>query len=335
MSRTDVRAYSDEVVSQSSLPTVDIVMPVYNGETYLEEQVSSILTQSKVTVRLIALDDGSTDCSFALLKRMAAQDPRIKLLQNPKNLGLMRSISILLREVTGHYFALADQDDIWDTDKVAKSIATLRERSATLVYSDVRLIDSIGTVLKDRYLVPMGMRPLQGRDPLPFIFRNPAIGHTMVGTAELARAVGEIDPRLLVHEIWIVAAACKLGGVTFLNDQLGSYRQHPSNIIGARRNTVRRLVRLLSTNGKLWRRQQIRIRAISALAPTHPALAPIAKAQARHGVLRLQGLPRFTTFMLRMAPKIGLFPALTEIVLFPFGYKVPRGKATPISMILR
>ncbi|EAQ06420.1 glycosyltransferase family 2 protein [Yoonia vestfoldensis] len=318
MSRIDPGVKQVADASWAAGPTVDVVMPVYNGAAYLQEQVASILAQSDVTVRLIAVDDASTDESFALLNQLAAQDPRIKVLRNQTNVGLMRSLSLLLHEVTAQYFALSDQDDIWDNDKLSRSISVLRAQNAALVYSDVRLIDAAGNLLRERYLAPMGIRPLQGRDPVAFIFRNPAIGHTMVGTSKLARAVREIDPSLVAHEVWIIAAACKLGDVVFLDAPLGSYRQHGRNVTGARTHTMKRIARLFGRNGTLWRRQQTRIRAIRALAPTHPALAPIADAQARHGLQRLLGLPGFTAFMLGLAPRIGVFPALTEIALFPF-----------------
>lgn len=335
MNRIDARAERSDIGPGSTIATVDVLMPVYNGEAFLCEQIESILAQSDVSVRLIVVDDASTDGSFALLNRLAKQDPRLEVLQNPTNLGLMRSLSLLLRHVTGEFFALADQDDVWDRDKLFRSISRLRAQDAVLVYSDVRLIDSAGILLSDRYLGPKGIRPLQGRDPVPFIFRNPAIGHTMVGTADLARATGDIDPRLFAHEIWIIAAACTLGQVVFLDAQLGSYRQHASNVIGARRNAFYRLARLFRPNGTLWRRQQTRIRAITALVSLHPSLAPIAGAHARNGVPRLLGLPGFTAFMLRLAPRIGLFPALTEIVLFPFGGAQPRHNGPGVRVTSR
>lgn len=317
MSRTDKPSPATDL--SPAMPRVDVIMPVYNGEAYLPEQVRSILDQTHVSVRLTVLDDCSSDGSLALLKRIASEDHRVTVLNNTANLGLNRSLSRLLREVRADYFALADQDDIWCHDKLARSIATLRQERAALVYSDVRLIDAAGRRLTDSYLRPKGMRPIVGSDPVPFIFRNPAIGHTMVGTAGLAAAARDIEPSLLAHEIWIIAAACRMGKIAFLDRPLGSYRQHANNVIGARRTALQRLARLFGPNGTLWRRQQTRIRAIAALAPLHPSLAPIARIETRSGPRKLLGLPRFCLFMLGLAPRIGLLAACTEIVLFPFG----------------
>ena len=333
MSKTNPGVEQNTKVTLHVHPTVDVVMPVYNGAPFLQEQIASILAQSHVTIRLIIIDDNSTDGSFALLNQLAAQDHRIKVLpKNPTNLGLIRSLSILLREVTAEYFALSDQDDIWDNDKLSRSIYALRAQNADLVYSDVRLIDAEGNLLCDRYLTSMGIRPLQGRDPAPFIFRNAVIGHTIVGTAELSRSIGEFDPTLVFHEVWIIAAAGRLGNVVYLDAPLGSYRQHSQNVIGARTLTMKRLVRLMGRNGTLWRRQQTRRNAIVALAPAYPSLAPIAAAYSRNGLRRLLGLPSFIMFMLGLVPKIGVFSALTEIVLFPFA-AAPKPSSGPPSRV--
>ena len=65
---------------------VSIIMPVYNGETYLGEAIESILTQTFQNWELLLVNDGSTDSSADIMERYAGQDQRIKLIYNRKNL---------------------------------------------------------------------------------------------------------------------------------------------------------------------------------------------------------------------------------------------------------
>ena len=305
----------------SDIPTVTVLMPVYNGERFLEEQIQSILDQTGVRLTLVVANDGSTDNSLGLLLCLAAKDTRITVLNSDINLGLMATLARLLREVQGQFFALADQDDIWDSNKIIASVKSLKETGAQLVYSDVRLIDADGNLTASTYLEPMGLRPQTGRDPLPFVFRNPAIGHTIVARTEVAIEAAEIPLYLVFHEAWIVGCACLLGAVAFINQPLGSYRQHNGNVIGARKSVAHRLVRLFGPNGTIERRQKTRILAIGALASRYPDLLPIAFLYRRSGFARLLGLPRFTLFMLRLAPQIGIGAVMAEVALFSFTSK--------------
>jgi len=302
-------------------PKITVLMPVYNGEAYLEEQVASILNQQGVTVRLVASDDCSSDGSLAILRAISKADPRLEIVANDCNLGLVRTLAKLFGRVDpkGGYIALADQDDVWDSHKLASSINALEAFGASLVYSDVRIIDADGGKIAPTYLKLNAIRPVEGRDPVPFVFRNPAIGHTIVSRAELAPMMARMPVTMLFHEPWLIAVAAQNGEIKYLDETLGSYRQHATNVLGAKAKFLSRLTRLFGKNGTIHRRQKTRTLAIQALATLDSRLVPIAELTARRGIDRIFGLPRFAMFALRLSRKIGLGPALTEIVLFPFG----------------
>ncbi len=310
-------------------PHVTVVLPVYNGAAYLEAQIDSILAQDGVTLRLIAVDDGSQDGSAALLRRLSQQHPALEVIANETNFGLMRTLARLLAmvEPSDGYIALADQDDVWDRDKLSASVAALEERGAALVYSDVRVIDAGGAEIAPAYLAPHAIRPVEGRDPLPFVFRNPAIGHTIVTRAALAPDMAKLPSTMTFHEAWLVGVACRTGPVVYLDRRLGGYRQHGSNVIGAKAGAGTRLARLFGRTGTIYRRQQARAAALAALAPLHPRLAPLAALTARHGLARIAAWPGFAAWQIQLASSIGLGAALTEIALFPFGAP-PRADAS-------
>jgi glycosyltransferase involved in cell wall biosynthesis len=309
---------TDSACDRAELPCVTVVMPVYNGEGFLTTQIESILAQENVCVRLVIADDASTDGSWQLLCDLAASDPRIHLVRNNQNLGLLRTLARLLQGIETPYFALSDQDDIWDRQKLARSVQALVRRSAALVYSDVRLVDETGRVTVEQYLSARKLRPIEGRDPAPFVFRNPAIGHTMVGTKEVADLVGQFDPVLSAHEVWVIACACRLGPVVFLDAVLGSYRQHSKNAVGAQGPLFSRIWQLFQTDGRLALRQGTRARALALLSRHFPNLRPIAKLYDARGLSRWRGFPRFARFMLRNRKHLGLYSVLAEVSLYPF-----------------
>ena len=306
---------TDQEQSNVPDPLITVLMPVYNGTKFLNEQVESILSQDGVSVRLQIIDDASTDGSAELLKGMTDNDPRIHVATNPRNLGLIPTIGLLLRTVRTDFFALADQDDIWDTSKLSRSVSALENSGASLIYSDVRLIDEHGEQTSNSYLKSRKIAVAEGHDVLPFIFRNPAIGHTLVGRAELAQVTADIPTFLRFHEPWIVAGACSQHGVNFLNETTGSYRVHSTNVIGpATTNSVLRLARGLSKK-HLEARHQTRSRALRAVTHFRPDLQPLSDLMLSPPMARLRGTNRLLV-ALRSAPPIDQRHAFVEALLF-------------------
>jgi glycosyltransferase involved in cell wall biosynthesis len=102
-------------------PRVSVLMAVYNGEKYLPEAINSILTQSFTDFEYLIVDDGSTDHSLEIIE--SYQDPRIKIISNPHNIGLTRSLNKGLNLARGEYVARMDSDDISLPERLAKQVA--------------------------------------------------------------------------------------------------------------------------------------------------------------------------------------------------------------------
>lgn len=123
-----------------STPRVSVLMPVYNGATFLSEAISDVLAQSFSNWELLVLDDGSTDDSVARASRF--QDPRIRILRNGRNLGLVPTLNRGLAEAAGEWIARCDADDRWSPRKLSAQLALCDyDHRLALVGSDAILID--------------------------------------------------------------------------------------------------------------------------------------------------------------------------------------------------
>ncbi len=118
---------------------VSVIMPLYNGEMFLEAAVRSVQSQTITDWELIIVEDCSTDGSLALAERIAEKDPRIHILKNPHNLGAAASRMKGIRKSSGQYIALLDCDDLWLPTKLEKQMPLLE--TADVVYSSYQLID--------------------------------------------------------------------------------------------------------------------------------------------------------------------------------------------------
>ena len=95
------------------MDTVSIIMPLYNGEHFLEKSVLSVVAQTYTAWELWVIEDHSTDHSLALAKRLAERDARIHVLQTPKNMGAAGARNLGIQHAAGRYLAFLDCDDFW------------------------------------------------------------------------------------------------------------------------------------------------------------------------------------------------------------------------------
>jgi len=94
-----------------SLPSLSVVVPNHNHAPHLETCLSAILRQSVRPLEVIVLDDASTDNSVEVIRRIAAQHPVVRLVQNEKNLGVMPNINKGIELSRGEYVYVASADD--------------------------------------------------------------------------------------------------------------------------------------------------------------------------------------------------------------------------------
>ncbi|MGB1249601.1 MAG: glycosyltransferase family 2 protein, partial [Candidatus Promineifilaceae bacterium] len=129
------------------IPKVTVLMSVYNGSTYLEAAIESILNQTFSEFEFLIIDDGSTDESLSILQHYARIDPRIRLICNNQNKGLTKSLNIGLKQARGRYIARQDADDISLPTRLEKQIAFLDTNTTFgLVGCNIAIIDANGAV---------------------------------------------------------------------------------------------------------------------------------------------------------------------------------------------
>jgi glycosyltransferase involved in cell wall biosynthesis len=133
------------VVASHPLPLISVIMPVYNGEKYLNEAVESILGQSFADFELIVIDDGSTDGSAAILESFCQNDVRVIIRQHSQNQGITVALNTGLALARGKYIARMDADDISLSERFEKQVAFLEKHpEIDVIGSAVQMINERG-----------------------------------------------------------------------------------------------------------------------------------------------------------------------------------------------
>jgi len=107
-------------MNSEKTPAISVIMSVYNSEQYLQESVDSILDQTFGDFEFIITDDCSSDGSFEIIKFYAKKDKRIKYFRNSENIGLTKSLNLMLDIAKGKYIARMDSDDISMPERFSK-----------------------------------------------------------------------------------------------------------------------------------------------------------------------------------------------------------------------
>lgn len=89
-----------------------MLLAVHDGARYLEEALRSVMAQSLDDIEIVAVDDASTDATPAILARLAAEDPRLRVLRTGDNLGLPGALNLGLQHARAPYIARMDDDDV-------------------------------------------------------------------------------------------------------------------------------------------------------------------------------------------------------------------------------
>ena len=116
------------------MPSVSIIMPAFNAETYIQSSIQSVTSQTFPDWELVVIDDGSTDTTAQIVKQLQALDNRIKYLyQHNKRLGAARNTGI--RAARGEWIAFLDSDDQWMPHKLETQLQAAKDTNADLVFS--------------------------------------------------------------------------------------------------------------------------------------------------------------------------------------------------------
>ena len=126
-------------MTDAPLPLVSVGIPVYNAANTLERSVRSILDQTYQNIEVVFFDNGSTDTTEQVCRRLARADNRIRYIRSPSNQGTSFSFSQAFLNTTGEYFMWSAADDLRDPNDVASGVRLLEEDPSIIASVPVTL----------------------------------------------------------------------------------------------------------------------------------------------------------------------------------------------------
>lgn len=213
-------------MSGSPDPLVSVLMTVYNGQRYVEEAVRSVLRQDLTDLELVVVDDGSTDRTPEIVRRIATEDRRLRVHTQP-NRGIPQSANQGLSMCRGQYIARLDSDDVAKPDRLRRQVAFLQEHDVVATGSWFDLIDPRG-----RFLTLLKPPEDDAEIQKLILAGHGAICHpTSMARHDALKKIGGYDEHFALAEdldLWLRLG--EIGKLANIPLSLTRYRLHPRSI---------------------------------------------------------------------------------------------------------
>ena len=197
---------------------ISVCIATYNGEKYIKEQLDSILCQIGDDDEIIISDDGSTDGTISIIRKL--NDNRITILHSTAH-NIIRNFENALKHAKGNYIFLADQDDVWLPDKYEKCLSLLKDYD--LVVSDAIVTDEKLNTIKKSFFYHFNC----GKGIMKNAIRSTYFGACMAFNRKtLNYALPFPNDKEIGHDLWIGFVAEITGKVLFFPEALILYRRH-------------------------------------------------------------------------------------------------------------
>ena len=244
--------------------TTSVALCTYNGASYIQEQIESILNQTMPVDEIVVCDDGSTDNTIHIIQEIATSvTGKIRLIKNPTNLGLCTNFINAISLCKGDIIFLSDQDDVWHKNKVEKLTHYLIQHpKIDLAFSDATLMGGRfnGQRMSDNLNFPKENRKmfLAGLAFELSLYQVYALGASMAVRKKLIDQIIQKKPILNSHDHFLQFEASARNAIAYLDEPLYNYRIHneqTSNAGGNMANILNYIT--IPQNGEVWPLQEI------------------------------------------------------------------------------
>ena len=204
-------------------PAASVVTPVWNAAATLAEAVASVRAQTRSDWEMLIIDDGSTDGSRGLAERLAAEEPRIRVLGWTDRRGAAAARNAGIRAARGRVIAFLDADDLWRPEKLERQLGYMEATGAPFTFAAVRRIDASGR--------PLGILPVPARVDRATLLKGNVIP---CQTAAFDRVhYGPVEmpplPRRQDYGLWLTLLA-EGGEAHGLPEVLADWRMRPGSL---------------------------------------------------------------------------------------------------------
>lgn len=212
---------------KNNKPLISICLPAYNAAKFLPTCLKSIESQTYPKIELIAVDDGSVDGSYQILKQFAKGKNWVKVYKNSHNRGISPTFNLAISKAKSQFIARMDADDIMTPDRIDLQVKYLMENPDTIIVGgQCVIIDQAGQRIGEKTF------PTKHSSILDMLFRTVPIQNPTIMINRNLLPSGFIlnNPKFTpAEEFGLFYSAAKYGKLANLDQYIHYYREHTTN----------------------------------------------------------------------------------------------------------
>ncbi len=218
---------------------ISVVICTFQGALYIEEQLESILCQSRPVDEILLLDDGSKDETVELATRLLEKSGiRWQIVRNQENVGVARNFEHGIHMAQGDIVLTSDQDDVWTADKAEHFERVFLENpNCVLAFSDAKVTDVNLQVLRESLWEASGFgekqqQLFQEQRYYSVLFSDNVVTGAAMGIRKRFAEACIPGPEGTLHDYWYALCAPAYGTILPIAEKDLMYRQHGKNVVG-------------------------------------------------------------------------------------------------------
>ncbi len=223
---------------------ITVLLATYNGESYIREQLDSLLEQSYKDFKILVSDDGSKDNTLSVLSEYVKKYPdKISLLGGGSTGSAKNNFMKLLKSCDSEYVMFCDQDDYWKKDKIEKTYEKMLETERKFGNIPILIHTNLSVADRDLKVISNSFFDFQRISPdfnslNNVLVQNNVTGCTAMINHPLLYEVKKHTPKeFTMHDWWLNLVATVTGKVDYITESTMLYRQHGDNQVGAKKAT--------------------------------------------------------------------------------------------------
>lgn len=229
---------------------IGVVIATYNGEKYIEQQLTSIIQQTQMPDYIVVSDGGSQDGTVSICHRILSRaDLEFRILTSNERVEVSKNFERGFKECPAEYIFFADQDDVWNNNKIEIVLKHMEDRKAIMGFTNASIVDDDlvdrGLDLWSRvgYHQETSVKEYKKSDNVLFkelLQHNIVTGMCMCVHSSIKEYALPFSNKT-IHDVWMSLIAVNVGTVIGIEQKCVLYRQHENNVIGTNKTLKRTL----------------------------------------------------------------------------------------------
>jgi glycosyltransferase involved in cell wall biosynthesis len=206
----------------SSNNLVSVVMSTYNNEDTIETSISSLVNQSYKNIEILIMDDASTDNTYNICKKFEKTSSNVKIFRNQDNLGLTKSLNILVKKARGKYIARSDADDFSYTNRIEEQLNYILKKNLDACCTRAFRLNTKRKIPGYSYYIPL---------KILIKYKNPFVHGTLLIKKEVLQILNLYDENFIYAQDYKLFSDLLKNNFKILNMKIPLYELNTKNNI--------------------------------------------------------------------------------------------------------